>query len=328
MVTRAVTRRRAHRALGDRARWLAFAAPLAGALATCARMGFRARGTGGAALGCVTCALALPFWRALCGRPTFAFYGLALRRYRARAGGGAFEDEGGRAATLAEAMRDAAAALSRELAAFVRNACEGVDGGGGRGGRLGEERQPSEKLRDAGWGTIPLHDETLDAPSRLATRCFPSASAAVASVGGFNGKIWVLSPGAGGASSVTGRVTSGLSDGYWRVHVVLARDAGLHGKAAGLRSGDDTRSLELGSVHIVNDFHPNAFWNVSRDSGLVLLSFDVATPEHESCRAALVETRARLTRAFGATSDDYGGDANLIAYVWRVFSLTLISNLS
>jgi len=173
-----------------------------------------------------------------------------------------------------------------------------------------------------------LHDETLDAPNRLAKRCFPSTSAAVASVGGFNGKIWLLSPGAGGASSITGRVTSGLSDGYWRVHVVLARDAGLHGKAAGLRSGDDTRPLDLGSVHIVNDFHPSAFWNVSRDAGLVLLSFDVATPQHESCRAALVETRARLTRAFGATSDEYGGDANLIAYMWRVFSLTLISNLS
>ena len=27
-------------------------------------------------------------------------------------------------------------------------------------------------------------------------------------------------------------------------------------------------------MHIVNDFHPSAFWNVSRDSGVVLLSFD------------------------------------------------------
>lgn len=173
-----------------------------------------------------------------------------------------------------------------------------------------------------------MHDETLDAASRLAMRCFPNATAAMSSVGGFNGKIWVLRPGAGGATSVTGRVTTGLSDGYWRAHVVLARDAGLHGKAAGLRSGDETRELEMGSIHIVNDFHPSAFWNVSRDAGLVLLSFDVATPEYESCRSALVETRARLTRAFGATSDDYGAESNLIAYMWRVFSLTLISNLS
>jgi hypothetical protein len=110
--------------------------------------------------------------------------------------------------------------------------------------------------------------------------------------------------------------------------VVLARDAGLHGKAAGLRSGDETRALELGSVHIVNDYHPSAFWNVSRDAGVVLLSFDVARPELDSCRAALVESRARLTRAFGATSEEYEGDVTFMAYLWRAFSLTLISNLS
>jgi uncharacterized heparinase superfamily protein len=56
--------------------------------------------------------------------------------------------------------------------------------------------------------------------------------------------------------------------------------------------------LELGSVHIVNDYHSSAFWNVSRDAGVVLLSFDVVRPEYEFCRAALVDSRARLTRAF------------------------------
>lgn len=311
--------------MGERCGWLAFAAPAIALATTMMRHGWRRNGFVGATLATLACAMALPFWRALRGRPVFAFYGIALRRYRRRTGTRAFEEATGRAATLTEALRDAAPALAKELASFVRNVCEGVEGGGE--GKMGD-RQPSERLRDAGWGWIPLHDETLDAASRLAMRCFPNATAAMSSVGGFNGKIWVLRPGAGGAASVTGRVTTGLSDGYWRAHVVLARDAGLHGKAAGLRSGDETRELEMGSIHIVNDFHPSAFWNVSRDAGLVLLSFDVATPEYESCRSALVETRARLTRAFGATSDDYGAESNLIAYMWRVFSLTLISNLS
>jgi hypothetical protein len=182
-------------------------------------------------------------------------------------------------------------------------------------------------MRDGGWASIALHDATLDSPNRLAARCFPNTIRAMSALGGFNGKIWVLGPGAGGATSATSRVATGLADGYWRVHVVLVRDAGLHGKAAGLKAGDETRALDLGSVHIVNDFHPRAFWNVSRDSGAILLSFDVVRPEHASCRAALVDARARLTQAFGAarSADD---EANVIAYLWRTFSLTLLCNLS
>jgi len=323
---RAARRRPRTRALGDHARWMAFAAPYGALVLTLSARGYERKGHIGTACALCVSALVLPYWRAWCGRPVFAFYGLALGRYRRKRGDGAFERE--TTATFAEAVRDNAPAFARELASFVRGACEGKGELSGVGGDVADARQPSEKMRDAGWGTIPLHDATLDAPSRLAARCFPSTSAVVASVGGFNGKIWVLSPGAGGASSATGRVTTGLSDGYWRAHVVLARDAGLHGKAAGLRSGDETRALEVGSVHVVNDYHPSAFWNVSRDAGVVLLSFDVARPELESCRAALVESRARLTRAFGATSEEYNGDVTFMAYLWRAFSLTLISNLS
>ena len=323
---------RQRRALGDHARWVAFIAPYGALCATLVSHGFQKLRHAGVVYALVACVLTLPFWRAWCGRPVFAFYGLALRRYWRKCEIGAFEEEE-KSAAVAEALRDNAPAFTRELAAFVRGVCESREsderGDGAVAGAVDSDaRQPSEKMRDAGWVSIPLHDATLDSPSRLAAKCFPSTSSVVASVGGFNGKVWVLRPGAGGASSATGRVTTGLSDGYWRAHVVLARDAGLHGKAAGLRSGDETRALELGSVHIVNDFHPSAFWNVSRDSGVVLLSFDVVRPEREKCRAAIVETRARLTRAFGNTAEEYSGDVNFIAYVWRVFSLTFLSNLS
>jgi hypothetical protein len=317
--------------LGDRARYVGFLAPYVAFVAHIVRVGFELDQRRGAALACAVALGALPFWRAFCGRPVFAFYGLVLRRYRRKRGFAAFErvDDGSTASRCAKALRESAPMFTKELASFVNAVC--VAGGNTNSSTSGDgredARQPSEKMRDGGWSFIALHDATLDAPNRLAARCFPNTIRAMSALGGFNGKIWVLGPGAGGAESATSRVATGLADGYWRVHVVLARDAGLHGKSAGLKAGDETRALDLGSVHIVNDFHPRAFWNVSRDSGAVLLSFDVVRPENASCRAALVDARARLTQAFGAarSADD---EASIVAYLWRTFSLTLLCNLS
>lgn len=323
--------RRARRSLGDHARWMGFIAPYGAFCIALVSHGFQASGYAGAVYAACVATCALPFWRAFCGRPVFAFYGLVLRRYRKKQGLGAFEREEDGVAEFAEALAEHAPAFTRELVAFVQATCGNGDEYAMTTTTMNgasDSRQPSEKMRDAGWSAIPLHDATLDAPNKLAAKCFPSTSAVVSSIGGFNGKIWVLGPGAGGSSSAAGRMTTGLADGYWRAHVVLARDSGLHGKAAGVRAADETRELELGSVHIVNDYHSSAFWNVSRDAGVVLLSFDVVRPEYEFCRAALVDSRARLTRAFGATSDEYDGDASFVAYLWRCFSLTLISNLS
>ena len=180
---RAARRRPRTRALGDHARWMAFAAPYGALVLTLSARGYELKGHIGTAWALCVSALVLPYWRAWCGRPVFAFYGLALGRYRRKRGDGAFERE--TTATFAEAVRDNAPAFARELASFVRGACEGKGELSGVGGDVADARQPSEKMRDAGWGTIPLHDATLDAPSRLAARCFPSTSAVVASVGGF-----------------------------------------------------------------------------------------------------------------------------------------------
>jgi len=313
--------------IGDYARYVAFVAPALGAFAK-ALASARARlGREGIVVACACAICALPFWRAFCGRPVFGFYGAVLRRYRGKMRAEAFEGEGegSSAEAIGKAMRASSRALSEEVRAFVDARWREVNALGE--GEVEGEGETSEKMRASGWETIALHDGTLETANRLAARCFPQAIRAMSVVGGFNGKIWVLWPGAEGSAGATGRVTTGLADGYWRVHVVLARDAGLHGKAAGLKAGDETRELDVGSVHIVNDFHPRAFWNVSRNSGVVLLSFDVVRPEHTFCRAAFVDARARLTRAFGAarSADD---EANVMAYLWRTFSLTLWCNLS
>ena len=306
--------------------WCAFALYAHVALA-------RALGVVGVVEAAFVSVAALPFWRALCRRPAFQPLAALLRRFHAKRRLHPFEetredDTRGDGEPLGfrldwrvgfeKRVPDAQA----ELAAFV---AEHARGDAPReASETTRVRDPASRLVASGFRVFPLCDETLVAPNAAAARHFPATCAAVRAAGGFGARLWVLSP----ETNHAGARTRGVSDGYWRAHVVLARDAGLHGKAAGLRSGDETRALEVGSVHVVNDYHPSAFWNVSRDAGVVLLSFDVARPELDSCRAALVESRARLTRAFGATSEEYNGDVTFMAYLWRAFSLTLISNLS
>ena len=114
---------RPRRALGDHARWVAFIAPYGALCATLVSHGFQKLRHAGVVYALVACVLTLPFWRAWCGRPVFAFYGLALRRYWRKCEIGAFEEEE-KSAAVAEALRDNAPAFTRELAAFVRGVCE------------------------------------------------------------------------------------------------------------------------------------------------------------------------------------------------------------
>lgn len=181
---------------------------------------------------------------------------------------------------------------------------------------------------DVGWGMISLYDATFDASSRLAARCFLSMFVVVVLVGGFNGKIWVLSFGVGGVLSVMGCVMMGFSDGYWRAYVVLVRDAGLYGKVVGLCLGDEMCVFEVGFVYVVNDYYLSVFWNVFRDVGVVLFSFDVARLEFDFCRAVFVELCVRFICVFGVMLEEYNGDVIFMVYLWCVFLFILISNFS
>ena len=85
---RAARRRPRTRALGDHARWMAFAAPYGALVLTLSARGYERKGHIGTACALCVSALVLPYWRAWCGRPVFAFYGLALGRYRRKRGDG------------------------------------------------------------------------------------------------------------------------------------------------------------------------------------------------------------------------------------------------
>jgi hypothetical protein len=124
--------------------------------------GFQASGYAGAVYAACVATCALPFWRAFCGRPVFAFYGLVLRRYRKKQGLGAFEREEDGVAAFAEALAEHAPAFTRELVAFVQATCgNGDEDVMTTMNGASDSRQPSEKMRDAGWSAIPLHDATL-----------------------------------------------------------------------------------------------------------------------------------------------------------------------
>jgi hypothetical protein len=158
-------------------------------------------------------------------------------------------------------------------------------------------RDPATRLAAAGLEVFPLCDETLRRPNAAAARHFPATCAAVRAAGGFGARLWVLSPDT--KMSRTHRevgFSRGVSDGYWRAHVVLdadeaevddasaTRDAAREklgdgdsdvgesretlGDFAGIRVGDETRGVEIGEPIVVNDAFERAWFHENRRARL------------------------------------------------------------
>ena len=224
--------------------------------------------------------------------------------------------------------------------------------------RQQRNRLSSQRLLATGSDIVPLCDDTLERPTAVAALHFPRTVAAVASVGGFHAKLWRLAP-----DKSPPRPVCGLSDGYWRVHVVVSVDedevdrstaggeedtltaasAGLGGRKGGGAgigihvNGEDRSMNKAGAVYVVNDFHPRFFYNSYPDGGggAVVLSFDVVRPEYASSRSSLLQHRTAVLRVFrgsgteGGTGDgNVGGGGGMWRQLCTSFSLSLLSNLT
>lgn len=300
--------------LGDALQWLAFLVPwcafaLYAHVALVQRLGF----IGLVEASCVSVA-SLPFWRAACRRPAFQPLAALLVRFHAKRNLRPFESSSlassqndGRTGTddWRVAFEKRVPDAQHELAAFInkhanaptsedkrfptsgRNARSLPDDDFSTGRRLPMKtsnddgssfivRDPASRLAAAGLEVFPLCDETLRRPNAAAARHFPATCAAVRAAGGFGARLWVLSP-----DTKMGRThrevgfSRGVSDGYWRAHVVLDADEAetdttfsfaertTLGDFAGIRAGDETRRAEIGDLIVVNDafekrwFHEN-----------------------------------------------------------------------
>ena len=318
--------------LGDALQWLAFLVPwcafaLYAHVALALRLGF----VGLVEASCVSVA-SLPFWRAACRRPAFQPLAALLRRFHAKRNLPPFEEIPDASSendglknthdwrvAFEKRVPDAQA----ELAAFTRQHAgaseprraffrEGAsfptsgrdassrDEDFSRGRRemktSNDEtserivRDPASRLAAAGLGVFPLCDETLVRPNAAAARHFPATCAAVRAAGGFGARLWVLRPDTN-RTPLAG-FSRGVSDGYWRAHVVLDADEAeaeteeeetfsftlnreknaasdvsdavfpsrgasffekTLGDFAGIRAGDETRRAEIGDLIVVND---------------------------------------------------------------------------
>ena len=305
--------------LGDALQWLAFLVPwCAFALYTHVALARKLGVVGVLEASCVSIA-ALPFWRAACRRPAFQPLAALLARFHAKRRLRPFEE------TIAEARvssKDWRVGFEKsvpdaraELAAFVatlsreeeetrderrgfpasdarlaptrdvnglprRRRRESSDGESARD----RARDPASCLAAAGFRVFPLCDASLVKPNAAAARHFPATCAAVRAAGGFGARLWVLSP----ETNHAGARTRGVSDGYWRAHVVLdadeaevddayaTRDAARGdgdadsdvgesretlGDFAGIRVGDETRRVEIGAPIVVNDAFERAWFH-------------------------------------------------------------------
>jgi len=248
--------------LGDALQWLAFLVPwcafaLYAHVALALRLGF----VGLVEASCVSVA-SLPFWRAACRRPAFQPLAALLRRFHAKRNLRPFEEireSDGRKETQKHDWRvafekrvpDAQAELAaftlehagapeprraffREDALFPRSGRDASSrdedfSRGRRGIKTSNDetselivRDPASRLAAAGLGVFPLCDETLVRPNAAAARHFPATCAAVRAAGGFGARLWVLSPDTN-RTHLAG-FSRGVSDGYWRAHVVLDAD--------------------------------------------------------------------------------------------------------
>ena len=272
---------------------------------------------------CVSIA-ALPFWRAACRRPAFQPLAALLVRFHAKRRLRPFEETRAEARARAGArLTDWRVGFEKsvpdaraELAAFVatlsreeeetrderrgfpasdarlaptrdvnglprRRRRESSDGESARD----RARDPASCLAAAGFRVFPLCDASLVKPNAAAARHFPATCAAVRAAGGFGARLWVLSP----ETNHAGARTRGVSDGYWRAHVVLdadeaevddasaTRDAAREklgdgdsdvgesretlGDFAGIRVGDETRRVEIGAPIVVNDAFERAWFH-------------------------------------------------------------------
>ena len=209
------------------------------------------------------------------------------------------------------------------------------------GGR--RNARPSRRLVRAGWSSLPLCDDTLVEPNAMAKRHFPKTVRAVAAVGGFQARLWVLSPDASPP-----RVARGVSDGYWRTHVVLAADDDMHlvdggGEGpnfvlAGIQVGGERRGIDVGATHVVNDHRGRFFYNRLGGDGLakgdsgpgaVVLTFDVCTPEMCSSRDAMIKHRSEMIATLGEVGGSAMGPDGGFEWrrAWAYFRLTLLANL-
>lgn len=202
--------------------------------------------------------------------------------------------------------------------------------------------RPSRRLVRAGWSSLPLCDDTLVEPNAMAKRHFPKTIRAIAAVGGFQARLWVLSP-----DESPPRVARGVSDGYWRTHVILAADDDMHlvdggGEGpnfvlAGIQVGGERVGIDVGATHVVNDHRGRFFYNrlggdgEKGDSGpgAVVLTFDVCTPEMCSSRDAMIKHRSEMIAELGEVGGSAMGPDGGFEWrrAWAYFRLTLLANL-
>jgi hypothetical protein len=317
--------------LGDALQWLAFLVPWC-AFALYAHVALaRKLGVVGVLEASCVCVAALPFWRAACRRPAFQPLAALLARFHAKRRLRPFEETRAEARARAGArLTDWRVGFEKsvpdaraELAAFVatlsreeeetrderrgfpasdarlaptrdvnglprRRRRESSDGESARD----RARDPASRLAAAGFRVFPLCDASLVKPNAAAARHFPATCAAVRAAGGFGARLWVLSP----ETNHAGARTRGVSDGYWRAHVVLdadeaevddasaTRDAAREklgdgdsdvgesretlGDFAGIRVGDETRGVEIGEPIVVNDAFERAWFHENRRARL------------------------------------------------------------
>ena len=308
--------------------WLAFLVPWC-AFALYAHVALaRTLGVVGLVEAAFVSVAALPFWRAACRRPAFQPLAALLARFHAKRCLRPFEETRDpsrrRLTDWRVGFEKSVPAARAELAAFVatlsreeeetRDERRGfpasdarlaptrdVDGLPRR--RRRESREDGESARDrardpasclvaAGFRVFPLCDASLVKPNAAAARHFPATCAAVRAAGGFGARLWVLSP----ETNHAGARTRGVSDGYWRAHVVLdadeaevndasaTRDAARGdgdgrrgdvgesretlGDFAGIRVGDEMRRVEIGEPIVVNDAFERAWFHENRRARL------------------------------------------------------------
>jgi len=346
--------------LGDALQWLAFLVPwCAFALYTHVALARKLGVVGVLEASCVSIA-ALPFWRAACRRPAFQPLAALLARFHAKRRLRPFEETRDpsrrRLTDWRVGFEKSVPAARAELAAFVATLSReeeetraserrgfpasdarlaptrDVDGLPRRRRRESREdgesardraRDPASRLAAAGFRVFPLCDASLVKPNAAAARHFPATCAAVRAAGGFGARLWVLSP----ETNHAGARTRGVSDGYWRAHVVLdadeaevddaevaTRDAARGdgdgrrgdvgesretlGDFAGIRVGDETRGVEIGEPIVVNDAFERAWFHENRRARLG--ANGRASSSRETISSRNVSQREKKTSRAGA----------------------------
>jgi hypothetical protein len=315
---------RAHTAL-----WLLFIVPYAAFSAHAILALSLKRGVFGLVQGALLACVALPFWRAICRRPTYAPLSALLSRYRAKtpSSNAGFADASDAGLEWTRAIEAAVETFADELSSFARanaktslmNASSSAadsnsamrDDGTGTGTPASPasptsptaDEHPTRALLRSGWGVVPILDE-CSRPNALAAARFPRTSRAIAAANGFDAKFSTLA----GRDVDVPRV--GECDGYHRAHVVVLAEGGHErGAVVGVEVGGQRRTLRRGDVVVANDHLESRWFRPEGEDvdAACVLSFDVMKRAFRHCRAGVEKHRREHREALVGSGDGEGG---------------------